>query len=173
MPPVPPLHQSTVSLLPIPAIQLNDLSAFNVPLLAQLALDVNFAIGAPGVSACNHNHFKLSIEVKEDASYQVSVESWERTLDECATEKVKKRAGVDESTRTIAVEICTRSVRKLIKELKFCLAALQLFTDLNQAHLHQSYLYAQVRCWFVSQKQVSFRYYVGFFLLLLFIAARR
>ncbi len=117
---------STVSLLPVPAVSLHDLAVFNVPLLQQLSVDVNFAIAPVHLVAGAHNHLKLSIEVKDDGTYVVLVESWERSLDECAQEKVKKKSAVDEANRTIAVEICARNVRKLVKELKFCLAALQL-----------------------------------------------
>ena len=61
------------------------------------------------------------------------------TLDECDAERARRKdraasASVDEQRRSITVDVCCRSVRKQIKDLRFCLAALYLFTQLTTFH---------------------------------------
>jgi hypothetical protein len=63
---------------------------FNLPELQRLPLDIDFGIG--DVAHCargDHNHFTLAIEVREDNSYQVTVDSRTYQLDECESERIK------------------------------------------------------------------------------------
>jgi hypothetical protein len=86
------LPTPTVALLPVPVAQLQDMSAFGMADLQRLPLDVNFSIAdARAVAAGCHNHFTLSIEVREDNSYQLFVDSAHMTLEECEVERARRK----------------------------------------------------------------------------------